>query len=86
VEDKCKLFVRGLTKGATKDKLSKYFGEFGKVKTVQIRTDETTGEVRGFGFVIFVDEATAKTVVQKARKKELVFGGETLQCFPAEKK
>jgi hypothetical protein len=36
--------------------------------------------------VIFVDEETAKTVVNKARKKELVFAGETLQCFPAEKK
>uniref|UniRef100_A0A1A9US52 RRM domain-containing protein n=1 Tax=Glossina austeni TaxID=7395 RepID=A0A1A9US52_GLOAU len=50
-----KLFVGGLKDNHDESCLTEYFSEFGKVVSIKILTDKTTGKRRGFAFVEFDD-------------------------------
>eukprot|EP00906_Rhabdomonas_costata_P027971 RCo039700 len=58
-KDQCKLFVGGLPREVTAERLESVFGEYGAVTQADVRTDRLTGESRGFGFVRFKDPADA---------------------------
>jgi len=61
-----KLFVGGLAKQTTVESLKAYFQAFGEVKDVSVKIDPHTQQSRGFGFVLFADEASIAQVVEAA--------------------
>ncbi|EEB06607.1 RNA-binding protein Rnp24 [Schizosaccharomyces japonicus yFS275] len=54
------LFVGNLPFDATKETLSEYFGDAGRIRRVRLMTFEDTGKCKGFGFVDFFDVETAQ--------------------------
>lgn len=52
-EQRRKIFVGGLPKNLSDDKLEEYFSRFGFVQKCYVVKDAFTGKTRGFGFVIF---------------------------------
>merc|ERR1712001_652704 len=52
-EDDRKLFVGGLPQDAKDPEIREYFGTFGEIDTITLKTDQTTGRSRGFAFVVF---------------------------------
>jgi len=58
-----KMFIGGLSHDTTTDKLKEYFTTWGEVQDVDIKTDPNTGESRGFGFLLYKDEASIEQVV-----------------------
>lgn len=61
-----KLFVGGLKDNHDESCLEEYFSQFGKVISVKILTDKSTGKRRGFAFVEYddydaVDKAICKS-------------------------
>lgn len=55
-----KLFIGNLSFRATEDELTNVFSQHGELEEVKIILDRETGLSRGFAFVTFVDEASAK--------------------------
>jgi RNA recognition motif-containing protein len=55
-----KLYVGNLNYKATEEDLNKLFSEFGNVREVKVPQDPETGQMRGFAFVTFEDEESAK--------------------------
>jgi len=65
-DNECKIFVGGLAWEFKNEDLTAYFGQFGNVKDVTIKTDFATGNPRGFGFVVFdAKDAVDRVVAQK---------------------
>ncbi len=60
-----KLFVGGLSWGTTEDSLRQAFGAFGEITEAKVITDRETGRSRGFGFVAFTNEESAKEAIEK---------------------
>ena len=58
-----KLFIGGLSWDTTDTSLGQAFEQFGEVTEAKVITDRDTGRSRGFGFVTFVDAASAKTAM-----------------------
>ncbi|RVD89414.1 uncharacterized protein DFL_000424 [Arthrobotrys flagrans] len=54
-----KLFIGGLAEHTDDQTLRAKFEEFGTVEEVMVVKDKDTGRPRGFGFVIFTNEADA---------------------------
>ena len=50
---KRKIFIGGIYGKINQLDLTKYFSQFGEVKSSIIYADEVTGKSRGFGFIIF---------------------------------
>jgi squid-like protein len=83
-EDDRKLFVGGLPQDAKDPDIRDYFGKFGEIDTINLKTDQATGRSRGFAFVVFktvegVDAAcneanhmvkNKKVAVKKAQAKQ----------------
>lgn len=51
--DEAKLFVGGIAWDTKENTLRDYFGKYGEVTRALIMKDKTTGNSRGFGFVVF---------------------------------
>jgi len=64
-DNACKIFVGGLAWEFTTDDLKEYFGLFGTVTDVTIKTDFATGNPRGFGFVVFDSKDAVDRVVER---------------------
>ncbi|TMW41985.1 hypothetical protein DOY81_012933, partial [Sarcophaga bullata] len=61
-----KLFVGGLKDNHDESCLEEYFSKFGKVVSVKILSDKSTGKRRGFAFVEYDDyDAVDKAILQK---------------------
>ncbi|CAE1321270.1 HNRNPABD [Acanthosepion pharaonis] len=68
-EDSRKLFVGGLSWETTAKDLREYFSKFGEVEHCNLKTDPVTKRSRGFGFVLFKEEATVdKALLEKEHK------------------
>lgn len=61
----CQLFVGGLSSRCSEDQLWDFFGEMGTVTDVMIAVDRDSGTSKGFGFVVFAEEAKALKVVEE---------------------
>ncbi|XP_055602980.1 RNA-binding protein Musashi homolog 1-like isoform X2 [Uranotaenia lowii] len=59
-----KLFVGGLSWQTSSEKLSEYFGMFGKVTDVLIMKDPITQRSRGFGFITFQEPCSVDKVLK----------------------
>jgi RNA recognition motif-containing protein len=58
-----KLFVGGLSWDTNDAGLREAFEPFGEIVEAKVVTDRDTGRSRGFGFVSYADEASAKTAL-----------------------
>jgi len=56
-DDRLKIFVGGLPKEATNEDLARYFSKFGLVQQAVVKIDSITYASRGFGFVLFANQA-----------------------------
>lgn len=88
-----KLFVGGLSYETTEKELREYFGTYGEIEAVNVKSDPNTGRSRGFGFIVFKEAAAIDKVVEagshtinnktvdakkaKARQGKLFVGGLT---------
>ncbi|EFJ48141.1 hypothetical protein VOLCADRAFT_43575, partial [Volvox carteri f. nagariensis] len=54
-----KLAVLGLPWETTEDTLKAYFSQYGTLECAEVMKDRYTGKSRGFGFVTFIDPASA---------------------------
>jgi len=55
-----KLYVGNLSYGTTEEGLRELFAQFGEIKAVNIIVDRVTGRSKGFAFVEFETEDSAK--------------------------
>ncbi|KAL6012898.1 hypothetical protein ACLOJK_003387 [Asimina triloba] len=65
--DQAKLFVGGISWDTTEDTLKDHFGEYGAVLESTIMRDKSTGNARGFGFVVFSDPSAADKALQEPK-------------------
>jgi RNA recognition motif-containing protein len=59
------LFVANVSREVKEDALKALFSEFGEVTSVEIPTDYTTGQSRGFGLVEMPNEQSAISAITK---------------------
>ena len=52
-EDDRKLFVGGLPQEAKDLDIKEYFGQYGEIDNINLKTDPHTGRSRGFAFIVF---------------------------------
>ena len=55
-------YMKGLSRDTNTDSMRAYFESFGEVKDAVVKIDANTGASRGFGFVIFSNEASIDAV------------------------
>lgn len=60
-----KIFVGGINPETSKEVIEEYFGAFGEIENVELPQDPKTEKRRGFVFITFKEEATAKKVMEK---------------------
>ncbi|MFK7998261.1 MAG: RNA recognition motif domain-containing protein [Polyangiales bacterium] len=77
-----KLFVGSLSWGTSDQGLREAFERFGEVVDAKVITDRETGRSRGFGFVTFADEGSAKTAMDEMDGSQL--DGRTLNVNEAQ--
>jgi RNA recognition motif-containing protein len=66
-----KLYVGNLNFDTTEEELEGAFSQFGNVVSAVIIKDPVSGRSRGFGFVEFADEDSARTAKDDMNGKEL---------------
>ncbi|SPP81107.1 ribonucleoprotein RB97D isoform X2 [Drosophila guanche] len=82
-----KLFVGGLKDNHDEDCLREYFVQFGRVVSVKLLTDKTTGKRRGFAFIEFDDyDAVDKAILQKQHSIKYVHVDVKKSIYNLEKK
>jgi len=64
-EDDRKMFVGGLDWGTTDQSLSDYFGYYGQIDSANVIVDRETGRSKGFGFVVFANQADMDTALEQ---------------------
>ncbi len=74
--DPKKLYVGNLPWSINADQLRQMFSEFGEITEAVIITDRISGRSKGFGFVTFIEEESAKIAEQNMNQKEV--GGRKL--------
>lgn len=67
--DKNKLFVGSLPWSINNDSLKALFVSYGEVVEAVIINDRTSGKSKGFGFVTFKDEESAKKALEMNGKE-----------------
>lgn len=68
---KTRVFVGGIAWATTDEGLEEAFAKFGAVKDAKVLTDKDTNKSRGFGFVTFEDEESARAAVEEGNDMEL---------------
>lgn len=66
-----KLYVGNLPFGATDERLSDLFADFGPVVSAVVIKDKITGRSKGFGFVELEDDAKAQKAIDKLDGSEV---------------
>ena len=58
-----KIFIGNLSWNLTENDVQKTFEKFGAIESTKIVTDRDTGRSKGFGFVTFMDAASAQSAL-----------------------
>jgi RNA recognition motif-containing protein len=66
-----KLFVGNLSFSTTQDDVLQAFSPYGNVESVNLLTDRTTGQSRGFGFVEMSDRTEAQNAINALNGAQL---------------
>ncbi len=66
-----KLFIGNLSWNIDDEQLRELFEEYGEVEDSFVMKDRETRRSRGFGFVTFVDDASADTAIEALNGKEV---------------
>ncbi len=66
-----KLYIGNLNFDTTDEELEQAFAEFGEVVSAVVVKDRVSGRSRGFGFVEYADEESAKNAQEGMNGKEL---------------
>ncbi len=77
------IYVGNLNYNVTEDQLKDLFAAHGEVNEVKIITNKQTGQSKGFGFVTFTNEESAKVAIEKLNEQE--FEGRKLRVSLAHK-
>ncbi|XP_045369775.2 uncharacterized protein LOC105065942 [Camelus bactrianus] len=67
--DASKMFIGGISRSISKQALFEYLKQFGEILDFIIKIHPDTGITRGFGFVLFKDNATIEKVLQVKEHK-----------------
>ncbi|CAG5099746.1 Oidioi.mRNA.OKI2018_I69.XSR.g16665.t1.cds [Oikopleura dioica] len=59
-----KIFVGGLDRTTTTERLQEYFSAYGPIKYCQVKVDPDSGESRGFGFIVFESTHSVDNVIK----------------------
>jgi RNA recognition motif-containing protein len=76
-----KIFVGGLPPALTEDELRDYFQQFGEVSQCLLMMDKSTKKSRGFGFVIYLNESVADTVMNLSLEHKHSIKGKIVSLF-----
>ena len=79
-----KLYVGNLSYDVSDSDLQQMFADHGTVDTVNVITDRSTGQSKGFGFVEMSTDAEAAAAISALDGKEL--GGRTIKVNEAKPK
>ncbi len=71
-----KLYIGGLPWATDDQGLQELFSSYGEVTSARVVTDRETGRSRGFGFVEFSDEESAKAALEAMDGSDV--GGRTI--------
>lgn len=66
-----KIFVGNLPWSVGYEKLKEAFNQYGEIEDAIVITDKKTHRSRGFGFVTFKDEESAKKAIAEMNEKEI---------------
>uniref|UniRef100_A0A3B3ZJP4 RRM domain-containing protein n=1 Tax=Periophthalmus magnuspinnatus TaxID=409849 RepID=A0A3B3ZJP4_9GOBI len=75
-----KVFAGGINPETSKEVIEEFFGAFGEIENVELPQDPKSEKRRGFVFITFKDEATAKKVMEK--KFHTVDGSTVMSLLP----
>lgn len=79
-----RIYIGNLNFKTTEENLSEKFSQFGKVDSVEIIKDKTSGLSKGFGFVEMSDDKEAEKAILSLNGKEL--DGRKVRVSVAEEK
>jgi RNA recognition motif-containing protein len=79
-----KLFVGGLSWGTSDDGLRQAFERFGNIDEAKVIMDRDTGRSRGFGFVTFAEQDSARSAMQEMNGQQL--DGRSIKVNEAEER
>jgi len=82
-EDDRKLFVGGLPQEAKDTDIKEYFGQYGDIDNINLKTDPHTGRSRGFAFIVFKE---AEGLTAASAQEAHVIKGKKVTCKKAEAK
>lgn len=68
-----KIFVGGIKEDTDEYHIREYFEPYGKIETIDIMEERSTGKKRGFCFVTFDDHDTVDKIVGEFRFKPFYF-------------
>ena len=66
-----KVYVGNLPWSVDDEKLRELFSKFGDVEEATVIKDKFSGRSKGFGFVTFSDDASAKKAIEEMNEKEI---------------
>ncbi|MDP3992454.1 MAG: RNA-binding protein [Candidatus Pacearchaeota archaeon] len=66
-----KIYVGNLPFSVDDEKLREIFAKFGDVEEATVIKDKYSGRSKGFGFVTFSDDASAKKAIEELNEKEV---------------
>ena len=66
-----KIYVGNLPFTVDNEKLKELFASFGEIEEATIISDKFSGRSKGFGFVTFKDDASAKKAISEMNDKEV---------------
>lgn len=82
-DDDKKVFIGGLGRNITENNIREYFGKYGEIVNIDLKSDPFTGQSRGFGFVQF---STADTVDNVLAENEHTIGNKKIDVKKVTKK
>ena len=66
-----KIYVGNLPFSVDSEKLKGLFSEFGEITEATVISDRFSGRSKGFGFVTFADDESAKKAIEGMNEKEI---------------